>query len=285
MCCPPSAFILGSYHQSGGISARSKELHAPCTTQVILILSFLHHSNNRSLDIFGLYREVIQVGGLITNEAYDETGRWVGQVNFAGHVFPKMLNYTKDHRATSVGNQLLTNYRKYLYDYERAWRHIDLPRCYQINTEGIQKHPKRVRKGSTNHTKDVSSPSGKCGTPSDALNAVDAATPASRDFETAGKRQQGKNAKHKHSPVSDARNVGGVPEAVTPDQTQNNSVVQGGSDESEKQRDRSGVRGSIGGFSSRNCRDLKQGNPVQPAYLSYCNELMIDAEFVFNVQH
>lgn len=213
-------------------------------------MPFCQCSNNRSLDIFGLYREVIQVGGLINNEAYDETGRWVGQVNFAGHVFPKLLNYTKDHRATSVGNQLLTNYRKYLYDYERAWRHIDLPRCYQINKEGMPKHPKRVRKGSNNRTKGVSSPSQKAGTPSDGANPVDAGAPTSRDFETRKKGRPGKAGKQKQSPVSDARNGGGTVEAVTPDQTQNNSVAQGSSDESEKQRDRSGVRAFMGGFLS-----------------------------------
>eukprot|EP00803_Ostreobium_quekettii_P008408 evm.model.scf_171.11 EVM.evm.TU.scf_171.11 scf_171:106301-112328(+) len=82
--------------------------------------------NNKPLDIFGLYREVARAGGLIANEKYDEAGRWVGGINFAGHIFPKLKNYTKDNRATSVGNQLLSNYRKFLYDYERAWRHVDI---------------------------------------------------------------------------------------------------------------------------------------------------------------
>lgn len=84
------------------------------------------YSNNRPLDIFGLYREVTRVGGLIANEQYDENGRWIGGINFAGHIFPKLKNYSKDNRATSVGNQLLSNYRKFLYEYERAWQHIDL---------------------------------------------------------------------------------------------------------------------------------------------------------------
>ncbi|CAD7698723.1 unnamed protein product [Ostreobium quekettii] len=86
----------------------------------------LRRSNNRPLDIFGLYREVVSLGGLMANEKYDEHGRWVGSINFAGVVFPKLDNYTKGNRATSVGNQLLSNYRKFLYDYENAWRHVDL---------------------------------------------------------------------------------------------------------------------------------------------------------------
>ncbi|CAD7699734.1 unnamed protein product [Ostreobium quekettii] len=82
--------------------------------------------NNRPLDICGLYREVMRVGGFIANQEYDGYGRWIGGINFAGHIFPKMKNYTKGNRATSVGNQLLNNYRKFLFDYERAWRHIDI---------------------------------------------------------------------------------------------------------------------------------------------------------------
>lgn len=83
-------------------------------------------SNNRPLDVFGLYKAVVECGGLLANEKYDENGRWIGTINFAGIIFPKLHNYTKDNRATSVGNQLLSNYRKFLYDYERAWRHIDI---------------------------------------------------------------------------------------------------------------------------------------------------------------
>lgn len=41
-------------------------------------------SNNSSLDLFGLYREVVKQGGLISNESYDERGRWNGGINFAG---------------------------------------------------------------------------------------------------------------------------------------------------------------------------------------------------------
>lgn len=38
-----------------------------------------------------------------------------------------MHNYKRGHRATSIGTQLLSNYRKYLSCYERAWAAIDLP--------------------------------------------------------------------------------------------------------------------------------------------------------------
>lgn len=38
-----------------------------------------------------------------------------------------MSNYKRGHRATSIGTQLLSNYRKYLAAYERAWAAADLP--------------------------------------------------------------------------------------------------------------------------------------------------------------
>ena len=38
-----------------------------------------------------------------------------------------MSNYKRGHRATSIGTQLLSNYRKYLAAYERAWASVDLP--------------------------------------------------------------------------------------------------------------------------------------------------------------
>ncbi len=37
-----------------------------------------------------------------------------------------MHNFKRGHRATSIGTQLLTNYRKYLVGYERAWGDVDL---------------------------------------------------------------------------------------------------------------------------------------------------------------
>ena len=41
-------------------------------------------------------------------------------------VFPRMKNYTPYNRATSVGNQLLNNYRKFLLAYEVCHRSKDL---------------------------------------------------------------------------------------------------------------------------------------------------------------
>ncbi|KAK9812968.1 hypothetical protein WJX72_006606 [[Myrmecia] bisecta] len=82
--------------------------------------------NNTPIDIFGLYREVTRNGGFLANERYDAYGRWVGGINFAGQIFPKMRNYTQNHRATSIGNQLLSNYRKFLVAYEVCHQHKDL---------------------------------------------------------------------------------------------------------------------------------------------------------------
>lgn len=45
----------------------------------------------------------------------------------AGDIFPSMSNFKRGHRATSIGTQLLSNYRKYLAAYERAWATADLP--------------------------------------------------------------------------------------------------------------------------------------------------------------
>ncbi len=41
-------------------------------------------------------------------------------------IFPRMKNYTPHNRATSVGNQLLNNYRKFLLAYEVCHRGRDL---------------------------------------------------------------------------------------------------------------------------------------------------------------
>ncbi len=44
---------------------------------------------------------------------YDDKGsRWTGTINFAGDIFPRLRNWTANNRATSVGSQLLNNYRK-----------------------------------------------------------------------------------------------------------------------------------------------------------------------------
>ncbi|KAK9857193.1 hypothetical protein WJX84_009152 [Apatococcus fuscideae] len=83
--------------------------------------------NNMPLDTMGLYREVVARGGLAANERYDSYGRWTGTINFAGQIFPKMSNFTSNHRATSVGNQLLQNYRKFLAAYEDWHQHDVTP--------------------------------------------------------------------------------------------------------------------------------------------------------------
>ena len=48
------------------------------------------------------------------------------QSESAVQIFPKMKNYTPYNRATSVGNQLLNNYRKFLLNYEICHRSRDL---------------------------------------------------------------------------------------------------------------------------------------------------------------
>jgi len=68
----------------------------------------------------------VDLGGLEANESYDEAGRWTGNINFSGTVFPKMSNYTENNKATSIGNQLLTNYKKYLLPYEQAFAAVDI---------------------------------------------------------------------------------------------------------------------------------------------------------------
>ena len=59
-----------------------------------------------------------------------ETDLSAGQVVLAARqtgVFREMRNFKQGHRATSIGTQLLSNYRKYLLAYERAWTSVDLP--------------------------------------------------------------------------------------------------------------------------------------------------------------
>lgn len=82
--------------------------------------------NNTAMDLLGLYRAVVCVGGLTSNESYDAAGRYSGSINWAGEIFPAMHNFKRGHRATSIGTQLLTNYRKYLAAYEKAWADVDL---------------------------------------------------------------------------------------------------------------------------------------------------------------
>lgn len=97
-------------------------------------------SNNTPIDIFGLYREVVRHGGFVDNERYDDYNRWIGGINFAGQIFPKMSNYTPNNRATSIGNQLLSNYRKFLLAYEVAHRTKDLE-APEPSTTQVPVHP------------------------------------------------------------------------------------------------------------------------------------------------
>ena len=55
-----------------------------------------------------------------------------GSINFAGEVFPRMRNWTAGNRATSVGNQLHCNYRKFLLAYECAHAPRDLGRAQPL---------------------------------------------------------------------------------------------------------------------------------------------------------
>eukprot|EP00884_Botryococcus_braunii_P005436 jgi/Botrbrau1/14894/Bobra.0248s0011.2 len=93
--------------------------------------------NNRPLDIFNLYREVMRRGGFLENEQYDQQGRWKGRINFAGEIFKKLTNFTENNKATSVGNQLMSNYKKFLLAYEVAHSVTDLPNQQRAKTEGL----------------------------------------------------------------------------------------------------------------------------------------------------
>lgn len=59
--------------------------------------------NNSTMDLFGLYCEVVKWGGMMLNESYDAAGRYTGAINFSGQIFPNLKNFTPGHRATSIG--------------------------------------------------------------------------------------------------------------------------------------------------------------------------------------
>ena len=72
---------------------------------------------------------------LFWKDAYDNACKRTTQAGVADRtssgcawlqIFPKMKNYTPYNRATSVGNQLLNNYRKFLLNYEICHRSRDL---------------------------------------------------------------------------------------------------------------------------------------------------------------
>lgn len=80
------------------------------------------------------------------NERYDESNRWCGNINFAGHIFPNMRNFTSNHKATSIGNQLLSNYKKFLYAYEKCYASRDLQRmpCEEVRGTTFRSPPSPV---------------------------------------------------------------------------------------------------------------------------------------------
>eukprot|EP00740_Mantoniella_antarctica_P002808 CAMPEP_0181348250 /NCGR_PEP_ID=MMETSP1106-20121128/73_1 /TAXON_ID=81844 /ORGANISM="Mantoniella antarctica, Strain SL-175" /LENGTH=150 /DNA_ID=CAMNT_0023460525 /DNA_START=69 /DNA_END=518 /DNA_ORIENTATION=+ len=75
--------------------------------------------NGVNLDLFSLYRSVVNRGGYPTKERVAELKPFVA-VNWAGEIFPLMANYSPGHRGTSVGHVLIQHYRSYLYRYELA---------------------------------------------------------------------------------------------------------------------------------------------------------------------
>ena len=54
-----------------------------------------------------------------------------------------MHNWTPGHRATSVGNQLLNNYRKLLLQYERAWSPRDLGATWALPSRARRRFRRR----------------------------------------------------------------------------------------------------------------------------------------------
>ena len=66
--------------------------------------------NGGPLDLFNLYRAVVERGGFRMGNA----------INWKGDIFTKMSNWTQEHKMTGVGNALKRHYRKMLWEYERA---------------------------------------------------------------------------------------------------------------------------------------------------------------------
>ena len=61
------------------------------------------------------------------NERYDDYNRWIRGHQLCGPDIPQDgQTTTPNNRATSIGNQLLSNYRKFLLAYEVAHRAKDL---------------------------------------------------------------------------------------------------------------------------------------------------------------
>eukprot|EP00210_Caulerpa_lentillifera_P002749 g2628.t1 len=64
--------------------------------------------NGVQLDLFNLYKEVVSRGGFRVGNG----------INWKGQVFPKMRNWTANHKMTGVGNALKRHYQGYLSEYE-----------------------------------------------------------------------------------------------------------------------------------------------------------------------
>ncbi|PSC70291.1 AT-rich interactive domain-containing 4-like [Micractinium conductrix] len=66
--------------------------------------------NGSKLDLFHLYKEVTSRGGYSVGNG----------INWKGQVFPRMRNYTANHKMTGVGNALKRHYQVFLQEYEQA---------------------------------------------------------------------------------------------------------------------------------------------------------------------
>eukprot|EP00982_Pelagococcus_subviridis_P003426 25973-Pelagococcus_subviridis.AAC.1 len=79
--------------------------------------------NGAKLDLFGLYRAVVSRGGFPSSKGGVNGGGGGDKrekLNWTRDVFPCLSNYTENHRATSVGHDLITHYQNYLCEYELA---------------------------------------------------------------------------------------------------------------------------------------------------------------------
>lgn len=85
--------------------------------------------NQRKLDLFGLYKEVVARGGYAMRNG----------INWKGQIFPGMKNFTAKHNMTGVGNSLKKHYAAFLFAYERAHQEdVELEICgYCGGGEGV----------------------------------------------------------------------------------------------------------------------------------------------------
>jgi hypothetical protein len=66
--------------------------------------------NGMTLDLFGLYKEVVTRGGFRVGNG----------INWKGQVFGRMRNWTANNRQTGVGNSLKKHYASFLWEYEQV---------------------------------------------------------------------------------------------------------------------------------------------------------------------